>query len=538
MLTSGIHGAVPGWNAISLTNTYNNRLQLSQSLAVSPVPSTLLSLSYSYDQGGGVNNGSVMQITNGRDSTRSVSYSYDQLNRLSTAQTSSTWGDSYTYDAWGNLLQKTVIKGTAESMLLTVNNKNQIISPAFTYDAAGDVTWDTTHALNYNAEGRMTPASGETYTYDGDGRRVLKSDGTIYWIDDHLRPLSVGTTSGSISRDYIFLGSQRIAMVPLSSGNPYYYLSDHLGSTAVIASGDGKAIQWEADYFPFGAVRQVLTNVVGNNYEFTGYENDSETDYNYANARYEAGRWGRFLSPDPFLGSADVTNSQSLNRYSYVLNSPLRLIDPTGLQCVWDDGSFDAEDDPDTGSVGGCQEQGGTWIELGGPSGSWSEQANGTLGQLVSDVANGRANIISATDSNGQNWITRYDDQGRVQWTAGGGFDTFYSYFAGEISPSGVNTQYDPQNNVANGYSQYVQAHPGLPLNLDDRYEMQMVRQMAEFGSLDTSLSFEERVCASGAIAGAGLSVLAFGIEGKAAVATLNALGAVSAAGGLACIFM
>jgi RHS repeat-associated protein len=219
-------------------------------------------------------------------------------------------------------------------MTLTVNNKNQVTTPAFSYDATGNLNWDTTHALNYDAEGHMTPVSGETYTYDGDGRRVLKSDGTVYWVDDQLRPLSVGTTSSSITHDYIFLGSQRIATVPLSSGNPYYYLSDHLGSTAVIASGDGKTIQWEADYFPFGAVRQVFTSTVGNNYEFTGYENDSETGYNYANARYDAGRWGRFLSPDPYLGSTDITNPQSLNRYSYVSNNPIGFVDPLGLATV------------------------------------------------------------------------------------------------------------------------------------------------------------------------------------------------------------
>ena len=143
--------------------------------------------------------------------------------------------------------------------------------------------------------------------------------------------MSVGTTSGSITRDYIFLGGKRIAFVPLSSGNPYYYLSDHLGSTAVIASGDGKTIQWEADYFPFGAVRQVFTSIVGNSYEFTGYENDSETGYNYALARFDAGRWGRFLSPDPYLGSADIGNPQSLNRYGYVSNNPTGSVDPTGL---------------------------------------------------------------------------------------------------------------------------------------------------------------------------------------------------------------
>lgn len=49
-------------------------------------------------------------------------------------------------------------------------------------------------------------------------------------------------------------------------------------------------------------------------------------------ARFEAGRWGSFLSPDPFLGSADVSNPQSLNRYSYVLNNPVNMVDPFGLE--------------------------------------------------------------------------------------------------------------------------------------------------------------------------------------------------------------
>jgi RHS repeat-associated protein len=331
MLTSAIHGAVTSWNAITLTNAFNNRLEPTQFQAVSPVPLTLLNLSYSYDQGGGINNGSVVSIANGRDSSRSVSYTYDQVNRLTTAQTASSWGNSYTYDAWSNLLQKNVIKGTAESMTLTVNSQNQVTTPAFTYDAAGNVTWDTSHALSYDAEGHMSPVSGTSYTYDGDGRRVLKSDGTVYWVDDQLRPISVGTTSGSITRDYVFLGSQRIAMVPLSSGNPYYYLSDRLGSTAVIASGDGKTIQWEADYFPFGSVQQIFTNLVGNNYEFTGYENDAETGYNYANARFQSGRWGRFLSPDPYLGSIDLTNPQSFNRQAYSYGNPTNMTDRSGL---------------------------------------------------------------------------------------------------------------------------------------------------------------------------------------------------------------
>jgi len=48
----------------------------------------------------------------------------------------------------------------------------------------------------------------------------------------------------------------------------------------------------------------------------------------YMHARYYSPNLGRFLSVDPIGGT--VGSSQSWNRYSYVLNNPLSLIDPDG----------------------------------------------------------------------------------------------------------------------------------------------------------------------------------------------------------------
>jgi len=43
-------------------------------------------------------------------------------------------------------------------------------------------------------------------------------------------------------------------------------------------------------------------------------------------------RWhSRFDQPDPYGGSYDITNPQSFNRYSYVLNDPVNFVDPSGL---------------------------------------------------------------------------------------------------------------------------------------------------------------------------------------------------------------
>ncbi len=81
---------------------------------------------------------------------------------------------------------------------------------------------------------------------------------------------------------------------------------------------------------------------------FTGKERDGETGLDYFLARYYSAAQGRFTSPDEFKGGivdpftgqqvgqpgpppyADITDPQTLNKYVYVRNNPLRYIDPDG----------------------------------------------------------------------------------------------------------------------------------------------------------------------------------------------------------------
>ena len=66
---------------------------------------------------------------------------------------------------------------------------------------------------------------------------------------------------------------------------------------------------------------------------FTTYTRDGIGSDDAQQRRYNR-YYARFEQPDPFDGSYNLTNPQSLNRYSYTENDPVNFIDPSGLSLV------------------------------------------------------------------------------------------------------------------------------------------------------------------------------------------------------------
>jgi len=80
-------------------------------------------------------------------------------------------------------------------------------------------------------------------------------------------------------------------------------------------------------------------------HKFTGKEHDYETGLDYFGARYDSSSMGRFGSPDPGNIGVKRLSPQSWNAYSYSLNDPLALTDPTGLYVCEDSTKCDSEND-------------------------------------------------------------------------------------------------------------------------------------------------------------------------------------------------
>jgi RHS repeat-associated protein len=300
-----------------------------------------------------------------------TAYGYDGVNRITSAAETGAgtpWSQSYSYTAdgstgqYGNLTQT----GDGLSSSLTCHTylipdpehpgtfkppTNQCTDAGIVYDSAGNLTTYGTRTLTYDAENRQTSLSdGGSYEYDGEGRRVKK-------VADGVTTVYVYDAMGKLAAEYA-----SAAPTNQPDCTTCYLTADHLGSTRMVTDAEG-AVKRRTDYHPFGGEispdygdRNSVDGYAAtdeSNPKFTGKQRDYESGLglDYFGARYFSGAQGRFTSPDEFVGGAyevggarpgrlgplpyaDIMNPQSLNKYSYAYNNPLRYIDPDGHEVV------------------------------------------------------------------------------------------------------------------------------------------------------------------------------------------------------------
>ena len=173
-----------------------------------------------------------------------------------------------------------------------------------------------------------TTAGAVRYAYDGDGHRTK-------------------TVIGGLTTTYVYDAFDNLAAEYGAQGATtglQFSVQDHLGTTRAVMDASGAVLE-RVDYHPFGAEIPAesgswRTQIAGyglstptTRLRFTGKERDAESGNDYFGARYYASSMGRFMSPDPKQPSMKhLMNPQKWNKYAYVLNNPLSLVDPDGLE--------------------------------------------------------------------------------------------------------------------------------------------------------------------------------------------------------------
>ncbi|MGQ0385074.1 MAG: RHS repeat-associated core domain-containing protein [Gammaproteobacteria bacterium] len=280
------------------------------------------------------------------------------------------------------------------------SRRNGTINLDLDYDLLGNIRWKSdvcptaAACYTYHATRRHAAASvaGKSYAYDANGNMTNRAGATIGWNSRNL-PVSIAGTSGNASQfSYGPFGNRwqqvashsgttettfyagelmekvvragattwrhyipapgGLAAVHLRYGNgsppaTRYLTQDHQGSTDRILDGNGAVLVSES-YSPFGSRRGPAWNGTPSAAElaaiadvtrdgFTGHEHLDNLGLIHMGGRVYDPLLGRFLSADPHVTAP--FNAQSLNRYSYVWNNPLSLVDPGGfdpeqLPCV------------------------------------------------------------------------------------------------------------------------------------------------------------------------------------------------------------
>ncbi len=328
--------------------------------------------------------GSQIQLSSDDVTGQSNTYGYDEFNRvISMTNGNGQQMYSYVYDRWGNRWQQNVKTGSGPSPQYSFNTAmNQIVG--YSYDAAGNMTNDSFHSYTYDGEGNVTAVDGgstATYVYNALNQRVRTSVGStatefVFSAGGHRVSEWSGTTRTQLQGKY-YWGGTPVAFYTTGTGAAAHFEHQDWQGTERTRTTYNGAFEGTFTSLPFGDAQSTSSGIDLDPYHFATLDYDSETTTDHAQFRQYNSTEGRWMQPDPYSGSYDFTNPQSLNRYAYVMGAPLSMVDPQGLQpqiyfCGYNDdgsprycldtfGSGTSEEGTAGGSFGGAGGAGGPY---------------------------------------------------------------------------------------------------------------------------------------------------------------------------------
>ncbi|WP_437829842.1 RHS repeat-associated core domain-containing protein [Sorangium sp. So ce1153] len=278
-------------------------------------------------------------------------FRYDPLQRLTCAYFSDVERASapcalrYDHDPNGNLTLKSDVGTLSYDDPLHPHAVTGAGTDSFAYDTVGNQTarpgGTTVRYTPFDLPKRITQgASTITFGYDGDQQRIRKTTPekeTLYFGDLYERVTEVA--SGTVEHRYHVHSPERVVAIVTRGGSDdgtRYVHVDHLGSVDALTDEDGDVSE-RRSYDPFGQRRNPVWGERApasfsseTTQGFTGHESDDDLGLVNLMGRMYDPRIGRFLTTDPIVSFPFF--GQSWNPYSYVLNSPLNFVDPSGFE--------------------------------------------------------------------------------------------------------------------------------------------------------------------------------------------------------------
>ena len=317
------------YHAGEVTEEHKDNAKLKSSATTQLVSQIVLSggrtISYEYDE--------EERITKIDDSVDGITtYTYDALGQLLTETVNGTVVNTMTYDNYGNIRTKNGIEytyGNENWKDLLIGVGDQSIS----YDAQGNpisylghtLTWEKGRQLksfddiqySYNANGfrKAKVVNGIEHTYILDGHKILAE----IWDGNRLVPL--------------YDNEESICGI-LYNNEAFYFHKNLQGDIIDIVDKDAEIVaKYSYDAWGVPTILQDITEcgiASVNPFRYRCYYFDAENNLYYIHSRYYNPYIGRFINADETSLLIRNNVGLSLSLFNYCLNNPINYTDIGG----------------------------------------------------------------------------------------------------------------------------------------------------------------------------------------------------------------